>query len=174
MTYRSPPSRRDCLTMAGVLMTGLVLPGKARADEDPRNKHEQFRRHSVDAVNITIVTRTGHYDFLVAYVSNPGNSDSALIARRQMQPDQGILYANDFLAPLSISNQGVQFPTDLMFVARDGRVLDIHPSIMANDSRVITSSIPVKAALQVIAGTVARISATPGDHLLSSIFGRTL
>ena len=75
---------------------------------------------------------------------------------------------------MSISNQGVPFPTDLLFVSRDGRVIEVHPSIMANDSRVITSMTPVKAAFQFIAGTVARISATPGDYVLNPLFGRTL
>jgi len=153
----------------------MVAAGRtARADEDARTTHQQFRRHSVDAITITFVTRTGHYDFLVAYVSNPGTPDSALIARRQVQRDEGILYVNDYVRPLAISNQGVQFPTDLFFIAKDGRVLEVHPNIMANDSQTIVSGSPVKAALQVIGGTAMRISAIPGDHLLSQIFGRTL
>ncbi|HXE15862.1 MAG TPA: DUF192 domain-containing protein [Stellaceae bacterium] len=162
---------------AGLAGTGIgvsVWPRLVLADEDTRNAHEQFHRYSVDAISITFVTRTGNYDFLVAYVGNPGNADSALIARRALMPDQGVLYVNDTIRPIAISNQGVHFPTDLFFIAKDGRVLEVHPNIMANDSRAIGSEMPVKAALQVIGGTAMRVSAMPGDHLLSRIFGRTL
>ena len=85
-------------------------------------------------ITVTFVTRTGNYDFLVACVGNPGTADSALIARRRSTTGSRILYVNDYVRPLAISNQGVQFPTDLLFMARDGRVLEVHPNIMANDS----------------------------------------
>jgi uncharacterized protein len=160
--------------LLGAGVAGLFLIDKARADEDVRTAPEQFHRYGIDQMTVTIVTRTGHYDFLVALVNNPGKPDSALIARRQIMRDEGILYAVDYVQRLGISNQGVQFPTDLMFMSKDGRVIEVHPTIMANDSRTITSTIPVKAALQVIAGTVARTSAAPGDYVLNPIFGRTL
>lgn len=173
MTYQRMPSRRDCLAVLGAGVAGLALAGAARA-ADPRNDHQQFDRQSVDQQTVTLVTRTGHYEFLVAVIYNPGTPDSALIARRRVQPDEGILYAADHAQRLGISNQGVQFPTDLLFVARDGRVIEVDANIMANDRRVFTPTIPVKAALQVVAGTVARTSAAPGDYLLNPLFGRTL
>lgn len=173
MTYQRMPSRRNCLALLGVGVTGLILSGRTRA-ADPRNDHQQFDRHGIDQQTLTMVTRTGHYEFVVALVNNPGTTDSALIARRKVMPDEGILYAADYVQRLGVSNQGVQFPTDLLFVASDGRVIEVDANIMANDGRVITATIPVKAALQVIAGTVARTSAAPGDYLLNPIFGRTL
>lgn len=174
MGYAQILSRRRGLVLIGAGLAAMAWPRLVWADEDTRNAHEQFHRHSVDAITVTFVTRTGDYDFLVAYVGNPGNADSALIARRALLPDQGVLYVNDDVRPLAISNQGVQFPTDLFFIAKDGRVLEVHPNIMANDSDTIGSQGPVKAALQVIGGTAMRIGAIPGDHLLSRIFGRTL
>jgi uncharacterized membrane protein (UPF0127 family) len=174
MRYETKLSRRCCLALAGIGLTGCLVGAKAGAEEDPRNAHEQFHRNSVDQDLATFVTRTGHYEFLVVLVNNPGTADSALIGRRPVRRDEGILYANDSVRPISLSNQGVPFPTDLLFVSRDGRVVEVHPSIMANDSRAITSMIPVKAAFQFIAGTTARISAMPGDYVLNPLFGRTL
>ncbi len=156
-------------------LIGLPLALAARADEDPRVAPEQFHRHGIDQLSITLSTRTGDYPFQVALVSNPDdNAQSALVARRRIQPDQGILYLNDYDRPLGISNQGVGFPTDLLFAADDGRIVGVYPGIMANDDRAISSSFPVKAALQVIAGTIARSGAAPGDNLISPLFGRSL
>lgn len=174
MRYEMAPSRRRCLAMLGAGLTGLAFARQAAAADDPRSAHEQFDHNSVDQDVVTFVTRTGHYDFLVALVNDPGTPDSALVARRPIRRDEGILYAVDTVRPLSISNRGVPFPTDLLFVTRDGNVIEVHPSIMANDGRVITSMTPVKAALQFIAGTAARISAAPGDYVLNPLFGRTL
>ena len=167
-------SRRRCLTILSGGLVGLTLAAAARADEDPRVAPQQFHRHGVDQESVTLATRTGDYPILVALVFNPADAQSALTARRRIEPDEGILYVNDYDRPLSISNRGVQFPTDLLFAADDGRIVAVYPAIMANDDRAITSSIPVKAALQVIAGTIARAASTPGDHLISPIFGRSL
>jgi uncharacterized membrane protein (UPF0127 family) len=168
-------SRRQYLAFAGATAAGLLVPGLASAQEDPRRAHELFHRYGVDQQTVTVATRTGHYDFLVALVGiGQDHTDSALIARRRLDPDEGVLYTADYVQPLGISNQGVSFPTDLLFASGDGRVIEIHAGILPNDSQVITSTTPVKAAMQLIAGSVARISAAPGDHLLYPLFGRTL
>lgn len=166
--------RRQCLVLIGAAIAGVCGVGKAKAEEDPRTAPQQFHRYGVDQQTITLVTTTGHYDFLVAVIYNTERPESALVARHPVQSDEGILYLVPVVQPLAISNQGVPFPTDLIFISQDGRVVEIKPSIMANDSRVYTARMPVKAALQVIAGTVARITASPGDYVLSDIFGRTL
>jgi uncharacterized membrane protein (UPF0127 family) len=174
MTHRTMLSRRGCLALIGARGGALLLARAARADEDSRDAHQQFQRHGIDQQSVTIVTTTGHYDFLVDFVPSAGRPDSALIARHPVQPDEGILYTVAVVQPMAVSNRGVPFPTDLIFISRDGRIVEIHPAIMADDRRVYTSGTPVLAALQVIAGTVARIAARPGDYVLSQMFGRTL
>lgn len=167
-------SRRRYLAFAGATVGGLLMSRGASAQQDPRRAHELFHRYGVDQQSVTVVTRTGHYDFLVALVeTDKDHTDSVLIARRRLAPDEGILYTADYVQPLGISNQGVSFPTDLLFASSDGRVLEVHAGIMANDNRVISSMTPVKAAMQLIGGSVARISAAPGDRLLYPLFGRT-
>jgi len=155
-------------------LSSLALAGAARAEEDPRNAPQQFHRYGIDQQTVTIVTTTGHYDFLVAIIANAGIPDSGFMSRRAAAADEGLLYTVQTVRPLAISNHGVPFPTDVLFISGDGRVTQVRISIMANDSRVFSSNMPVKAALQVIAGTVMRISARPGDYVLSPLFGRTL
>ena len=163
--------RRHFLSILGA---GLLAARAARAQENPRDAPEPFHRYGIDQPIITLVTSTGHYPFLVVVVDEEAGAPSVLVARRRIQPDEGVLYLAPEVRPLGISNSGVRFPTDLLFVSDDGWIVEVHPQIMANDSRTITSMIPVKAALQVLAGTVARTAAMPGDYVLHSIFGRTL
>jgi hypothetical protein len=168
------PTRRQCLFLIGAGMVSWWGVARTNAAEDPRTSHRQFDRYGVDQETITVVTLSGHYDFLVALLFNPGTPDSAFKARPPVQPDEGMLYMVPVVQSISISNHGVPFPTDLLFISRDGRVVEIHSSIMANDSQIYSSRMPVKAALQVSAGTVARIGASPGDYVLNTLFGRTI
>jgi uncharacterized membrane protein (UPF0127 family) len=168
------PTRRQCLFLIGAGIAGLCCAGSAAAQEDPRTAPEQFHRYGVDQQTVTLVTTIGHYEFLVGVIYNTERPDSAFIARHPVRSDEGILYLVPVVQPFGISNQGVPFPTDLIFISADGRVVQIQSSIMANDSRVYAAETPVKGALQVVAGTVTRIMAAPGDYVLSDFFGRTL
>jgi uncharacterized protein len=169
-------SRRQCLPIIGLVIGGLAFARGAAADDqrDPRTDKQQFQRYSIDQESMTLVTITGNYPFLVDVIMNQEKPDSAFRARAPVQPDEGMLYAYDVVRQIGISNHGVPFATDLMFITADGRIIEIHPMIMPNSDQVITSNIPVKAALQVIAGTVRRLDITPGDHVLLPLFGRTL
>src|SRR5665213_580815 len=118
---RPIPTRRQFLSAIGGL-SSLALAGAARAEEDPRNAPQQFHRYGIDQETVTIVTTTGHYDFLVAVISNPGTPDSGFMSRRAVSPDEGLLYTAQTVGPLAISNRGVPFPTDLLFISADGRV----------------------------------------------------
>ena len=151
----------------------LVSAGAAKAQNQPQTS-DQIDRYSVEPPTVTLVTVTGHYPFLVVVVGGPSDARSALAGRRRITSDEGILYVQDVVQRLGISNQGVPYPTDLLFASEDGQIVEVHPQIMANDSRVITSNVPVTAALQVLAGTIANTSAAPGDYLLNALFGRTL
>jgi uncharacterized protein len=167
------PSRRRCLVGIGLALGGLALAPAARAQLRPTPPPE-FRRQSPDQETLTIVTLSGEYPFLVDILFNRGTPDSALKSRPPLQQDEAILYAVDVVRPIALSNRGVPFATDILFIAADGRIIGIHAAIMANDPAVFVSAIPVKAALQTLGGTVRRLAIRPGDHVLQPMFGRTL
>jgi uncharacterized protein len=166
-------SRRNCLRVIGLGVAGLGLAGPVFAD-DQAPANPQFRHFSIDQTIATIATATGHYDILVDVFYDRVLPDSVLKDRRPIKQDEGILYTATVVRQIALTNAGVPFPTDILFIARDGRIIEIHPAVMANDQRVFTAMIPVKAALQVLAGTVMRLDIVAGDFVLNQIFGRTL
>ncbi|MGH6990821.1 MAG: DUF192 domain-containing protein, partial [Stellaceae bacterium] len=123
---------------------------------------------------ITIRTVTGNYPFLADILYNPSTPASALKARPPLARDEAVMYVVDIVRPMSLSNGGVPFATDILFVAADGRIIEVEAEILANDPTLYTARIPVKAAVQTIAGTVRRLDIRPGDHVLHPLFGRTL
>ncbi len=169
-------SRRDCIGLIGFAVTGLGAALTARADDqsDQSSVNPQFHRYGIDQTVVAIATATGHHDVLVDVIGDRGTPDSVLKGRHPVQPDEGILYTVSVVRQIALSNAGVPFPTDILFIAQDGRIVEIHPAIMADDSRVLTAMIPVKAALQLLAGTVMRLDIVAGDVVLNKIFGRTV
>jgi uncharacterized membrane protein (UPF0127 family) len=168
-------SRRDCLRLAGIAVTGLSLMAAARAQTPSRGRAPpRFRRHAIDQATVTVATVTGHYPFLVDVVAYLGAPNSALRATPPLARDEGILYVADTVRLIALSNQGVPFATDLIFITGDGRIVQLRPEIMPDDPATFVSNVPVKAAMQTVAGTVQRLDMAAGDYVLNSMFGRTL
>ena len=60
---------------------------------------------------------------------------------------------------------------DLMFVARDGRVVNIRERAVPMSEETISSDGPVRAVLELNGGTVSRLGIRPGDRLRHAMFG---
>jgi len=173
--FRVTLSRRQCLKLAGLALGGAGLLRDAVADERPDTlESPRVQRHSVDQPQITIATATGRHTVYVDIVFDRDTSDSTLKGKRPPPPDEGVLFVVTVVRPISLSNSGVPFATDILFVTQDGRIIEIHPAIMPNDARVFTANIPVKAALQTRAGLIRSLDIVAGDHVLHKIFGRTV
>jgi uncharacterized protein len=166
-------TRRQCLEGLGLGALALGLPRIARAG-GPIVGKQQYERYSVNQGEVQIVTSTGHHPLLVTIINDPQSPDSPLKEQHPIDPDEGVLYTMTVVQPIQASNADVPFPTDIMFMIGDGRIVEIHPQIMPNDGRLLVSNIPVKAALQMLAGTVRRFDIVPGDHVLHEVFGRTI
>jgi uncharacterized protein len=166
-------SRRQCLRLLGLAVGGVGLVTTARA-QNRRIPPPHFNRQSPTQDSVTIATVTGDFRFLVDIVHNGPPPESALKSQPPLARDEGVLYVVDVVRQVSLSNRGVPFATDILFITADGRIVQVEAEIMADDPAVFTSLIPVKAALQTIGGTVRRLDIRPGDHVLHPMFGRTL
>jgi uncharacterized membrane protein (UPF0127 family) len=60
----------------------------------------------------------------------------------------------------------------MIFIAPDGRVLNIHERAVPQSLEPIPSAGPVKAVLEVNGGTAARLGIKPGDRVVAAIFDR--
>jgi len=153
-------SRRALLWLFGVGLTSLTAPARAWA------------QRSIDQDEVTIVTSTGHHPIAVDLVKDPAKI-SRLRPYRRMARDEGLLFTYPVLQPIAISTEGIPFPSDLLFIAADGTIIEIHVGLMPNVAS-FTAMVPVRAALVLLAGTVMRLGIVSGDHVLSAIFGRTV
>jgi uncharacterized membrane protein (UPF0127 family) len=82
-----------------------------------------------------------------------------LLGRRSLDPDEGM-----YLVPCQwIHMFGMQFPIDVAFLARDGRILAIHTALRPNRlSRLVFRA---EGVLELACGTLQRSCTAVGDRI---------
>jgi hypothetical protein len=66
--------------------------------------------------------------------------------------------------------QNTYIPLDMVFIRGDGRILRIAEKTEPMSTRLIPSGGPVRAVLEVVAGTAQKLGIAPGDRVASPIF----
>ena len=119
---------------------------------------------------LEIVTRTGVHSFAVEVVTTPEQQAQGLMFRRELPEGQGMLF--DFHREQSTNfwMKNTYISLDMIFIRGDGRVLRVAENTMPLSEALVSSGGPVRAVLEVIAGTAKKIGIEPGDRVAHSIF----
>jgi uncharacterized protein len=130
---------------------------------------------TLGTTNLTLVTQSGRYDFTVAVADN-NESQTALGLRylHEIPPDGGLLILQSQAAPglISVRTERQALPVDLLFIASNGMVMEVHYCIPTDSSTPITSTSPVAAALEVACGTITRDGILAGDQVIGGGISR--
>ena len=73
--------------------------------------------------------------------------------------------------PVAMWMKNTLVPLDILFIAADGRVVNIAADAVPESLTSIPSAGPVRAVLEINAGTAARLGIKPGDRVIHPIFG---
>jgi uncharacterized protein len=93
-----------------------------------------------------------------------------LMHRRAMAPDAGMLFDFKRDSPVSMWMRNTLLPLDMLFMDRAGIVRHIHERAVPMSEAIIDSNGPVRAVLELNAGTVLRLSLKAGDRLIHPMF----
>ena len=94
-----------------------------------------------------------------------------LMYRRSLAVDAGMLFLYRGAGTLSIWMKNTPIPLDMIFIAPDGRIVDIAERTVPYSLETISSRFAASAVLEVIGGTVARLGIQPGDRVRHRAFG---
>jgi uncharacterized membrane protein (UPF0127 family) len=85
--------------------------------------------------------------------------------RKSLAPDAGMLF--DYQAPsmASMWMKNTLIPLDMLFIARDGRIVGIHPGAVPLSTASISVGAPSALVLEVNGGWTARHGIRAGDRL---------
>lgn len=120
---------------------------------------------------LEIVTSTGTHVFTVEVAETPQQRERGLMYRTEMAPDAGMIF--DYHRDLQISMwmKNTVLPLDMLFITADGSVFDVVKGAVPYSLEIIASGGPVRAVLELNAGTVDRLSIRRGDVVRYAAFG---
>jgi uncharacterized protein len=121
---------------------------------------------------IDIVTQTGVHAFSVELATTPAEHERGLMFRKELPEGRGMLF--DFQTPQEVQfwMRNTYIPLDMIFIAADGHIVHTAENAKPMSDDLIPSVHPVRAVLEVIAGTVRKLGIAPGDRVTGSIFGK--
>lgn len=125
--------------------------------------------------NLVIVGRDGkEHVFSVEMALTPEQQEIGLMARKTLAADDGMLF--DMGTPPARSRFwmcNTVLSLDLVFIRPDGTIDSIAENAVPFSLDGLESKGPVRATLELVAGTVARLGIRAGDKVRQRVFGNT-
>ncbi|MBX6329652.1 MAG: DUF192 domain-containing protein [Pseudolabrys sp.] len=137
------------------LLTVFVALAPARADE---------------LRTLEIATRTGVHVFAVEIADTEPERERGLMYRRSLPDGQGMLFDFHREQEVGFWMKNTYIPLDMIFIRGDGTILRIAENTEPLSTRLIPSGGPVRAVLEVKAGTARKFDIRAGDRVAFPIF----
>ena len=132
---------------------------------------QQLQLQTFEKSTITIATASGAKKFAVELAVTPAQEEQGLMFRQRLAPDAGMLFVFGETATRTFWMKNTLIPLDMLFIAADGRIVDIHERAVPLSEDVIASRAPARAVLELNGGTVARLGIKTGDVVRHKSFG---
>lgn len=116
---------------------------------------------------LEVETKSGSHRFRVWIAADDESRNQGLMRVRELPSDHGMLFLFDRPQVVAFWMKDTYLSLDLVFIAPDGRVLNIAPHARPFSLDPIESHGPAIAVLEVLAGTVEDIALRPGDRVIS-------
>ncbi len=114
---------------------------------------------------VIIETEAGRHLFTVEIADTPETRARGLMFRRHLGRQNGMLFLFPTEAPVVMWMKNTPLSLDMIFLTGDGRVHHIARYTEPFSERLIPSQGPVKAVLEVLAGTADRLGLKVGDRV---------
>lgn len=120
---------------------------------------------------IEIVSSTGVHAFDVTLATNEKERERGLMFVKHLPEGQGMLFDFKIDQPVSFWMHNTYISLDMFFIRSDGTITHIAENAKPLSDALIPSGGPVRAVLEVIAGTADKFGIKPGDHVAGAFFG---
>jgi uncharacterized membrane protein (UPF0127 family) len=142
--------------LASVLLACLLIAGASA--------------HAQSLERVEIVTRSGVHVFDVELAITDEQRSKGLMFRRELPQGRGMLFDFGAEGPVAMWMKNTYISLDMLFIRADGTIARIAENTVPHSEATIQSGPPVKAVLEVIAGTAKRLGIAPGDRVAHRIF----
>jgi len=123
-----------------------------------------------DLKTLEIAGKTGVHVFSVEIADTDADRAKGLMYRKQLAEGRGMLFDFRQEQEVAMWMKNTYISLDMLFIRGDGRILRIATDTEPHSTRLIASGGPVRAVLEVIAGTTRKLGIAPGDRVAFPIF----
>jgi hypothetical protein len=151
-----------------MLWLAILTPLAARAQpRDPTGPQPELPKE-----RLVIVTRDGaQHAFMVEMATTPEQQTVGLMFRPSVSPDGGMLFDWGTPRESQMWMRNTIASLDMVFINADGTIRSIAEDTVPQSLAVLDSRGPVRATLELAAGTTARLNIRVGDKVRQRIFG---
>ncbi|MGE5505672.1 MAG: DUF192 domain-containing protein [Actinomycetota bacterium] len=120
---------------------------------------------------VEVETAGGHHQgFTVEVATTPDQLSQGLMFRKALAPDAGMLFDFGHEQQVAMWMKNTLIPLDMLFIASDGRIIHIAEYTVPGSLEPLGPRRPVRAVLEVNAGTANRLGIHTGDHVSHALF----
>jgi len=119
---------------------------------------------------LEIATKSGVHSFAVELAVTTEERARGLMDRKQVPEGYGMLFDFKREQPVTMWMKNTYVSLDMIFIREDGRIARIAENTEVLSERVIPSGAPVRAVLEVVAGTARKYGIAQGDRVAHPIF----
>jgi len=110
-------------------------------------------------------TAKGDYNFTIEIADTDQTRAKGLMFRQELAPDAGMLFDFHEERPVAFWMRNTFIPLDMIFIAADGTVRNVHVNARPQDPTSIPSEGPVQFVLEIPGGRSVELGVKPGDRL---------
>jgi uncharacterized membrane protein (UPF0127 family) len=148
--------RRSFMLLAlAVMVWPILVAGRAPAAQEG---------------TLEIATKSGVRVFAVELAVTDEERGKGLMFRKELPEGRGMLFDFKREQPVSMWMKNTYVSLDMIFIRDDGRIARIAENTEVLSERIIPSGAPVRAVLEVVAGTAKKLGIAPGDRVAHAIF----
>lgn len=154
------------MTIRTLRMLSVVLAFTTSPEAYAATPREQLNPKAAQALPespLTITSGDKTHRFTVELADDDTERGIGLMHRDKMAADHGMLF--DFEAPRRVGfwMRNTFIPLDMLFVKSDGEIVHIRENIQPHTEDTVGPDRPVRAVLELNAGTVKRLGLKVGD-----------
>jgi uncharacterized protein len=161
--------RRLLLALLAALPAAAVTRAEPARSAEPTGPQPELPKEK-----LIIVTRDGvSHPFEVEMALTEAQQTVGEMYRPNVAPEAGMLFDWGYPRASQMWMRNTLVPLDMVFINADGTVRSIAENTVPRSLAVIDSRGPVRATLELAAGTTAKLNIRVGDKVQQRIFGNS-
>lgn len=157
--------------VTAVLSVALAAAPGQGADPAPYEPLNPAKAQSLPSSLLTIQSGSKTHAFTVELADEDEERNTGLMHRAELGADRGMLF--DFVQSRRATfwMRNTFIPLDMLFAKSDGEIVHIVENVRPHVEQPVGPDRPVRAVLELNAGTVAKLGIRPGDVIRHAAFG---